>query len=160
MLTSQASTRLFLQYIKKAIEDGHSTICRTFSFVTIYIINDSDSDFFIQAYQSLTKFGIDEAKILIVHALTEVKFPFIEKYELKMDYIVKYRDIHMTRVDSEGKTIKLSFDLPDKKMLLGVDALQYLSEKVTSISKKLGSLITKLTVVSADYSDLDSLEVL
>ena len=81
------------------------------------------------------KFGIDEAKILIVHALTEAKFPFIEKYELEMDYIVKYRDIHMTRVDADGKIVKLSFDLPDKKMLVGVDALQYLSQGVTSISK-------------------------
>lgn len=45
-------------------------------------------------------------------------------------------------------------------MILGTEALQYLAERVTELSKKLGNLITKLTVVSADYSDLDSLEVL
>lgn len=80
----------------------------------MYIINEADSDLFIETYQKLVEFGIDEAKILIVHALTETNFPFIEKYNLDMHYIVKYRDIHMTRVTPEGKDIKLSFDLPDK----------------------------------------------
>ena len=126
----------------------------------MYIINESESDYFIITYEKLIKFGVDEAKILIVHPFTETKFPFIEKHKLDMDYVVKYRDIHMTGTDSDGKTIKYSFDLPDKKMLLGVDSLQYLSERVTSISKKLGNLINKLTIVSADYNDLDSLEVL
>ena len=70
-----------------------------------------------------------------MHALTEAKFPFIEKYNLNMSYIVKYRDIYMSRLGPDGKLIKFSFDLPDKKMIIGIDALQYLSEKVTSISK-------------------------
>jgi len=46
------------------------------------------------------------------------------------------------------------------KMILGVEALQYLSEKVTSLSKKLGNHINKLTVFNSDYNNLDSLEVL
>jgi hypothetical protein len=135
-------------------------IKQTFTFVTMYIINESDDDFFIEMYSKFIQLGIDEAKILIVHALTDTKFPFIEKYKLDMNYIVKYRDIHMTLLNEEGQNIRLSFDLPDKKMMLDHFALEYLSERVTSLSKKLGNLITKLTVVSADFEDLDTLEVL
>ena len=41
----------------------------------------------------------------------------------------------MTRTDIDGSIVKFSFDLPDKKMLLDVNSLQYLSERVTAISK-------------------------
>ena len=139
---------------------GKSDIYKAFTFVTMYIIHEDDSDFFIEMYTKIVKFGIDESKILIVHALSDAKFPFIEKYKLNMSYIVKYRDIHLSRLDPNGKGIKFSFDLPDKKMILGIDALQYLAERVTSISKKLGNIINKLTIINADYNDLDCLEVL
>lgn len=175
ILTSKESTKTFVHLLfqmsnlgkENQRKDANSTnqegidyIKHTFTFVTMYIINESDSDFFIEMYLKLIQLGIEESKILIVHALTDTKFPFIEKYKIDMDYIVKYRDIHLTLVNDEGENIRLSFDLPDKKMMLDHLGLEYLSERVTSLSKKLGNLITKLTVVSADFEDLDTLEVL
>mmetsp|Transcript_25355 Transcript_25355/g.25090 ORF Transcript_25355/g.25090 Transcript_25355/m.25090 type:complete len:210 (-) Transcript_25355:385-1014(-) len=160
VLTSKTSTNHFLFLLKSAKDLGKSDIYKSFTFVTMYIINEDDSEFFIDMYSKIVSFGIDESKILIVHALCEAKFPFIEKYKLNMAYIVKYRDIHLSRLGPNGKAVKFSFDLPDKKMIVGIDALQYLSEKVTSISKKLGNIINKVTVINADYNDLDCLEVL
>jgi len=124
VLTSKSSTNAFLFLLKTAKklekegkDDKSSSmkdICQSFTFVTMYIINEDDSDFFIESYSKIVEFGIDESKILIVHALSEAKFPFIEKYKLNMSYIVKYRDIHMSRLGPNGKAIKFSFDLPDK----------------------------------------------
>lgn len=160
VLTSKSSTNHFLFLLKSAKDSGKSDIYKSFTFITMYIINEDDSDFFISMYSKIVKYGIEESKILIVHALSEAKFPFIEKYKLDMSYIVKYRDIHLSRLSPGGKAVKFSFDLPDRKMILGLDALQYLSERVTKISKKLGNTINKLTIINADYNDLDCLEVL
>mmetsp|Transcript_23827 Transcript_23827/g.26451 ORF Transcript_23827/g.26451 Transcript_23827/m.26451 type:complete len:133 (+) Transcript_23827:248-646(+) len=114
VLTSKTSTNAFLGLLSSARKIGKEDIYRCFTFVTMYIINEDDSDFFIEMYSKIVEFGIEESKILIVHALTEAKFPFIEKYQLEMSYAVKYRDIHISRMGAVGKAIKFSFDLPDK----------------------------------------------
>jgi len=150
----------FVTFLHSAIEQDKHDVIDSIISVTMYIINEAESDFFIDAYQRLMDLGIEESKIMIVHALTDAKFPFIEKYDLGMNYIVKYRCIHMMQGRPGRKNVRLSFDLADKRMMIDQDALEYLSEKVTMLSKKLGHHITKLTVVSADYNDLDTLEVL